>query len=97
MQLVIGNSNFNPKDFYGAELTVTRCESLISLIKQSKYKGWKDDAREVEFMLGMAKRGMPGSVKPMSSVFVAINRLIQSQVNVDFLMDESDSKNSEDQ
>ena len=52
-----------------------------------KVPGWKDHIRDFEALKDCAKRGIPQTVKPMSVQFVAINRLVANQVDVEFLMD----------
>jgi len=87
MAIRIGKANISVKDLYGATLTVEKCDQIVSLIREAKYPGWKDHIRDFEALKDCAKRGIPQTVKPMSVQFVAINRLVANQVDVEFLMD----------
>lgn len=87
MAIQIGKASISVKDLYGATLTVEKCDQIVALIREAKYPGWKEHIRDFEALKDCAKRGIPQTVKPMSVQFVAINRLITNQVDVEFLMD----------
>jgi len=87
MAIRIGKANISVKDLFGTTLTVEKCDQIAALIREAKYPGWKEHIRDFETLKDCAKRGIPQTVKPMSVQFVAINRLVANQVDVEFLMD----------